>query len=205
MAKTPAITKRPPQQAKIVRKLSSLDTVDRHCPPVFPHRSPLVPTPFPLDESVSMPSHSTADPVSVSSGAGSSVNPQPGTSNAANPVITEKSSYRNFHPESVPSSTTNNPSTDISEREHIPTPLTSSTTALEMAGSNAQSQPISTPANDGASSIYAPHSTRVEPFAAVRPPMSDVASGVESDTFDHPPPSYWQNNQGDVLHGPITP
>jgi hypothetical protein len=53
--------------------------------------------------------------------------------------------------------------------------------------------------------MYAPHSTRVEPFAAVRSPMSDVASGVESDAFDQPPPSYWQNNQGEVVRGPNTP
>ena len=147
--------------------------------------------------------------MSVSSEAGSSVNPQPRTSNTTNPVITEKSGYRNFHPESVPSSSNNNNAfTDTTERESLPTQLTSSTTALGMTGSNAQFPLIATaiPAtNDGASSMYAPHTTRVEPFAAVRPPMSDVSSGVESDAFDQPPPSYWQNNQGGVVRRPSTP
>jgi hypothetical protein len=145
--------------------------------------------------------------VSVSSEAGSSVNPQPRTLNAANPIITEKSGYRNFHPESIPSPSTNN-NTDTIERESLPTQLTSSTTALGMVGSNAQFPPIATAiptTNDGASSMYAPHNTRVEPSAAVRSSMSDVSSGVERDAFDQPPPSYWQNNQGGVVRGPSTP
>ncbi|KIM39474.1 hypothetical protein M413DRAFT_191748 [Hebeloma cylindrosporum] len=103
----------------------------------FPRRTTLVPTPFPLDESVSVsaPSQSTADPVPVpSEPGGGSVGLQPRT---ASPVMTEKAGYRNFHPESPPSSGTNNAYTDASERE---SPLAASTTTLG-TGSNSQFPP----------------------------------------------------------------
>ncbi|KAF8798632.1 hypothetical protein BYT27DRAFT_7264751 [Phlegmacium glaucopus] len=182
---------------------SSIDTVKRpRDTNIFrqrstsPRHSSLLPTPFPLNHQADTMSQNHSTELIAPTPTAS--NSQPSGLNVIS--ISEKSGYRNFRPESTSPLSSHSP-TNTQSSSSRPPGLTSST--MITFDSNSAARPIaSSPIDNESSSEFR---ERRDHASIHHHPLESPQSVLSSsaDIYDHPPPSYWHNNNENESHSPL--